>query len=91
MTAPKVWTPKLSPFQRDILPYIAAGWTNKQIAAARRIKAVTVRTQLARVYDTLALNNRTQLAAWALASGLVDMDQVLALLLAHAPHLEAQP
>lgn len=84
----RLWTPELTPMQLRLLPYIAAGWTNKQMAAHLHVTTGTIRTHLARMFTALALDNRQQVSAWAAAVGLTDVEQTTRLLLQHAPHLE---
>ena len=83
-----LFTPHLSPLQRRLLPYLAAGWSSKQIANELHLADRTVRDQTCRIRYALALSNRTQVGMWAIVAGQVEMEHVRDLLLQQAPHLE---
>jgi DNA-binding NarL/FixJ family response regulator len=51
--------------EREVLEWVAAGQTNKQIAAALNIAENTVRAHLRNILDKLHVNNRVQAAAYA--------------------------
>jgi DNA-binding NarL/FixJ family response regulator len=57
--------PVLTPRQRQIVRLIASGRTNRQIAQELVITVGTAANHVAQVLDRLGLNNRAQLAAWA--------------------------
>ena len=56
----------LSPQERRLLPLIAQGITNKEIAAELGLSDKTVKNYLANVYSKLHLNRRSQAAAFYL-------------------------
>jgi DNA-binding CsgD family transcriptional regulator len=58
------WRPGtgLSPREREIAQLVAAGHSNKQIAATLHLSEKTVRNTLTRVYAKLEIRSRTQLA-----------------------------
>ncbi|MEK6802689.1 MAG: response regulator transcription factor [Nitrospirota bacterium] len=56
----------LSPQERRLLPLIAQGKTNKEIAAELGLSDKTVKNYLANVYSKLHLNRRSQAAAFYL-------------------------
>jgi DNA-binding NarL/FixJ family response regulator len=57
--------PILTPRQREIVALIASGRTNRQIAQELVITVGTAANHVAQVLDRLGLDNRAQLAAWA--------------------------
>jgi DNA-binding NarL/FixJ family response regulator len=84
----QLFTPHLSPLQARLLPYLAAGWSSKQIANELHLAERTVRDQTCRILYALALSNRTQVGMWAVVTRQVDIEHVRGLLLQQAPHLE---
>ena len=88
LTDADLFTPHLSPLQRRLLPYLAAGWSSKQIANELHLAERTVRDQTCRILYALALSNRTQVGMWAVVTRQVDIEHVRDLLLQQAPHLE---
>lgn len=61
----------LSKREREVLRLVAAGKSNNEVAAELGIRPNTVKNHLARMYDEANVNNRTELARWALSRGLV--------------------
>jgi DNA-binding NarL/FixJ family response regulator len=55
----------LTPRQREIVRLIACGRTNRQIAQELVITVGTAANHVAQVLDRLGLDNRAQVAAWA--------------------------
>ena len=55
---------QLTPQQRTIMPLLAQGMTNKEIAGRLRLSEKTVRNYLARIFERLGVHNRTEAAAW---------------------------
>lgn len=68
--APDVLTPR----ERDILRCVAAGDTNKQVAEHLIIAENTVKNHIKNILDKLGLENRVQLAAYAVRHGLSEAD-----------------
>ncbi|MBL0387196.1 response regulator transcription factor [Tumebacillus sp. ITR2] len=60
----------LTPREREILAHVAVGATNKQIAEKLVIAENTVKNHMKNVLDKLHLQNRVQLAAYAVRHGL---------------------
>ena len=54
----------LSPQEQRILPLIADGKTNKEIATAMGLTEMTVKSYLQNIYQKLKISRRTQAAAW---------------------------
>ncbi|OQW33142.1 MAG: hypothetical protein A4E19_07330 [Nitrospira sp. SG-bin1] len=55
---------RLSPQERLILPLLAEGKTNKEIAAQLRLSDKTVKNYLANIFDKLHVKRRTEAVAW---------------------------
>jgi DNA-binding CsgD family transcriptional regulator len=51
--------PRLTPRQTDLLPLVAAGYTNAQIARRLGLSEGTVRTHLENIYERLGVSSRT--------------------------------
>ncbi len=60
----------LTPRERLILHLIAEGLTNQQIAERLRLREKTVKNRVSEILNKIGLQNRTQLAIWALKHGL---------------------
>lgn len=56
---------QLTPREREVLRYIARGYTYKEIARELHISAKTVETHVSAVLRKLQLTNRYQLSRWA--------------------------
>lgn len=63
--------------EREILNWVAAGLTNKEIAAELYISDQTVKNHLKNILQKLHLENRVQLTRYALEKGLVSRKQGL--------------
>jgi DNA-binding NarL/FixJ family response regulator len=55
----------LTPREQEILALVAKGETNRQIAAALNIAENTVKNHIKNLLEKLSLDNRVQLAAFA--------------------------
>jgi two-component system response regulator DevR len=62
--APSHGTFRLSPQERLILPLLAEGKTNKEIAVQLRLSDKTVKNYLANIFDKLQVKRRTEAVAW---------------------------
>lgn len=60
----------LSPWEVDVLRLIAAGKTNKEIAASLFLSAPTVQRHAANIYAKIGARNRAEATAYALRHGL---------------------
>lgn len=63
-------TSRLSPQERVILPLLAEGKTNKEIAVHLCLSDKTVKNYLANIFDKLHVKRRTEAVTWFLKSGL---------------------
>jgi two-component system response regulator NreC len=61
--------------EQDVLRRIAEGYTNQEIACQLVISVKTVETHRAHILDKLDLHTRSDLVAYALRHGLLDVDQ----------------
>jgi DNA-binding NarL/FixJ family response regulator len=64
--------PRLTPRQRDVLGFIAQGFSNKKIATELKLAEGTVKLHVAALLKTLGVNNRTEAVFTATAQGLVE-------------------
>jgi DNA-binding NarL/FixJ family response regulator len=55
---------RLSPKERLIMPLLAEGKTNKEIAVELRLSDKTVKNYLANIFEKLRVNRRTEAVAW---------------------------
>ena len=62
----------LTPREREVLALVAAGASNRQIAAALVVSERTARTHVSAILAKLELVSRTQAALWAVREGLAD-------------------
>jgi len=60
---------RLSPQERAILPLLAEGKTNKEIAASLRLSDKTVKNYLANIFDKLHVRRRTEAVSWYIRTG----------------------
>lgn len=64
--------PRLTPRQRDVLGFIAKGYSNKKIASELDLAEGTVKLHVAALLKALGVNNRTEAVFQATAQGLVE-------------------
>ncbi|WP_234713335.1 LuxR C-terminal-related transcriptional regulator [Rhodopseudomonas sp. WA056] len=57
---------ELTPSQLELLPYLASGKSNRQIAKERDMSVFTVKSQVAGIIQKLNVANRTQAALFAM-------------------------
>jgi DNA-binding NarL/FixJ family response regulator len=62
----------LSPQECLILPLLAEGKTNKEIAVQLRLSDKTVKNYLANIFDKLHMKRRTEVVAWYMREGRSD-------------------
>ena len=65
-------TDRLTDRENEVLVLVAAGQTNKEIAARLGLSAFTVRNHVGRVFTKLKLSKRAQLGAYAVRLGILD-------------------
>lgn len=85
-----LWRPALTPRQVELLPFVVAGWSNQQIAEQHTLVPRTTLSHVDHILTRLAVPNRTTLALWAIATGTVDMERAVNLMLQRNPHLGAR-
>jgi DNA-binding CsgD family transcriptional regulator len=62
----------LTPREREILGYVAAGWTNRQMAEALFISPKTASVHVSHILDKLGVEGRVQAATIGVRLGLAD-------------------
>jgi DNA-binding CsgD family transcriptional regulator len=62
--------------QREILSYVAAGHSNKQIAAKLNLSERTIKNQLGYVYKKLNVDNRTQAVLVSIRNGWIPSTRI---------------
>lgn len=68
--------PRLTPREREVLPLLAQGLSNKEIAEQLVISVKTVKTHVSNILQKLHLTDRTQVRIWALHQGMTDDEDV---------------
>lgn len=63
---------ELTPREIDVVRLVAGGMADKEIGRALGITGITVRNHLASVRDKLGFSNRTQVAVYAIQTGLAS-------------------
>jgi DNA-binding CsgD family transcriptional regulator len=61
----------LTPREKEVLALIATGMTNAEIAEQLFISPHTVKNHVTNIYKKIKVEDRTQIALWAIAAGLV--------------------
>lgn len=64
----------LTPREREVLRYIAEGYTNQGIAERLVLSPSTIQTHRAHIVEKLNLHNRAELIKYAIRRGLIDID-----------------
>ncbi len=82
-----LWAPALTETEASLLPYLAAGWTNQEIARHVSVSERTVRTHVTNVLTKFHAANRTTVGLWALATGTVSLIDAVRLMAQQQPHL----
>jgi two-component system nitrate/nitrite response regulator NarL len=67
-------TVQFSPRERQIVAFITAGCSNREIAARMGLRTQTVKNHLCRMYRKLGVPNRVQLAVFAIGHGTAGPD-----------------
>ena len=68
---PAVQVPRLTPREGDVLPLLAQGYSNKEIARSLGVSPDTIKDHLARLYVKLDAGDRTQAVSKARTLGLL--------------------
>jgi two-component system, NarL family, nitrate/nitrite response regulator NarL len=68
---PQVEVPRLTPRERDVLPLLAQGYSNKEIARSLGVSPDTIKDHLARLYTKLDARDRTDAVGRARTLGLI--------------------
>lgn len=64
----------ISPREKEILSYVAMGYSNKDIADRLIISVKTVENHKAKIMDKLKFSSRHELVKYAIKKGLIDFD-----------------
>ena len=62
----------LTPREKQVLRYIVAGYTKKEVARKLGVSTETVKQHVASIFGKLAVSNRLQLLFFALHHRLID-------------------
>ena len=68
---------ELTPREREVLLLVARGMSNHQIADALTVGDETVKSHVTAVLGKLGLNQRGQVALWALKHGWVRLEELV--------------
>jgi len=66
----------ISPRELEVLRQIAFGRTNREIGERLFVSEETIKTHVGRILDKLGLQHRTQLVAYALKHGMVELEEL---------------
>ena len=69
---PQVNVPRLTPRESEVLPLLAQGFSNKEIARSLGVSPDTVKDHLARLYAKLDARDRTEAVSRARSIGLLN-------------------
>ena len=69
------WEPELTDRELDVLRLIAAGGTNKDVAAVLGIRAKTVMHHSVAIYRKLGVRGRAEATGYAYRNNLIDAPQ----------------
>lgn len=64
----KLAVSRLSPREREILPLLAARWTDREIGEALYISHRTVTTHVSNIYSKLGINSRREVVPFLLVA-----------------------
>ncbi|MCU0521855.1 MAG: response regulator transcription factor, partial [Anaerolineae bacterium] len=70
-TPAKPALPEITERELEVLQLVAEGMSNREIASALVVSEKTVKTHVSSLLSKLSLNDRTQLAIYALRAGIV--------------------
>lgn len=66
---------ELSPLEKQIVILVAKGYSNNSIAKELRLANQTVRNYLTKIFEKVAVKNRTQLSNLAWQSGWTEQER----------------
>jgi|GEM_PF-366403 len=67
---------RLNPREREILPLVSRGLSNKEIGKLLFISDKTVKNYVTSIRKKLQLENRTQIALFSIRNGLLDPTEI---------------
>ena len=67
---------RLNPREREILPLVSRGLSNKEIGKRLFISDKTVKNYVTSIRKKLQLDNRTQIALYAIRTGILDFREI---------------
>lgn len=67
---------KLSPREREVLVLVAKGFTNQRIGKQLFISDKTVKNYVTSIRRKLGLENRIQIALYAISQGIVNLEDI---------------
>lgn len=70
----KQQTESLKPMEMQMVALIGRGMSNKEIAAKLSLSEGTVRNSISVILSKLSLRDRTQVAIWAVQTGVANME-----------------
>jgi len=62
----------LTPREKQVVVFVVAGYTKKDIAQKLGVSTQTIKDDVAKIFDKLAVSNRLQLLLFALHHRLID-------------------
>jgi NarL family two-component system response regulator LiaR len=68
-------TPALTQREREVIRLVGQGQSNRKIAEALVISEKTAKAHVSNILGKLGLEDRTQMAIYAIKNGLVDQDK----------------
>jgi NarL family two-component system response regulator LiaR len=68
--------PELSPREIEVLKAAALGGSNREIGEKLFVSEETIKTHMAHILSKLALQNRTQLVAYAIKHGILNLEDL---------------
>jgi two-component system, NarL family, response regulator LiaR len=68
--------PSLTEREREVIQLVAQGKSNREIAGTLTISEKTAKAHISNILGKLGLNDRTQMAIYAIKNGLVDPDKL---------------
>lgn len=79
----------LTPREREMMVYVAAGMTDKEIAPVMAIALPTLKGMMNRAFGKLGANNRTMAAMMAILAGVITLGEVTDTMARHYPDMRS--